>query len=145
MTEASPDGQAKSKGTVLCADDDPAVLSTLDTLLTTTGYRTVLAHDGEEAVAVFQQHQQELVAVVLDLRMPKKSGLDAAKEIRAAAPNMPLIALSAYLVGSQVRDVLRQCAEGGFDTCVRKPFATAAFLKTLDECIARHARKRPGP
>ena len=138
-------GQTPSKGLILCADDDNAVLATLDALLTTSGYRTVLAHNGEEAIPLFKQHKDELTAVVLDLRMPKKDGMATAKEIRAEAPNLPIIAVSAYLIGSQVRDILRQCAEGGFDACTRKPFDTAGFLKTLAECIARRARNRPHP
>jgi len=139
--QAASDGQTESKGTILCADDDGAVLATLDALLTASGYRTILAHDGDEAIALFKKHQQDLLAVVLDLRMPKKDGIEVARQIRAESAEIPLLALSAYLVGSQVKEVLRQCAEGGFDACTRKPFGTASFLKTLDDCIGRHARK----
>jgi CheY-like chemotaxis protein len=140
MQEPSAE-ETKSKGTILCADDHSGLLELLDALLTSTGYCTVLARDGDEAIALFKQHQQDLVAVVLDLRMPKKDGIAVAREIRTESAEIPIIALSAYLTGSQGEGVRKQCEEAGFTAYTRKPFAVESFLKTLEDCIGRYARR----
>ena len=131
------------KGKILCADDDAGILRVLDALFTSYGYGTVLAHNGEEGVQMFRQHKAELVAAVLDLRMPLKSGIEVAKEIRAESADLPLIALSAYLGGAQQDGVpLKQCEEAGFTAYTTKPFAIEPFMATIGECVEEYLKKR---
>ncbi len=120
---------------VLCADDDPALLQTVSILLQSAGYDTILAHDGQEAVELFRQHQAELAAVILDLRMPRMDGITAAREIRKLSPRIPVVALSAYLSGKGSEALLRECEEAGFTGYAHKPFAAEPFLAALAEWI----------
>jgi CheY-like chemotaxis protein len=130
----------KSKGTILCADDDETVLEMIDALLGNRGYRTILAHDGEQALALYRQHKDELVAAVLDLRMPKMDGIALAGAIRKESKTFPLIALSAYLGGTEGKSVLKQCQEVGFSAYTTKPFATEPFLTALADWIQRYTK-----
>ncbi|MDI6774948.1 MAG: response regulator [Verrucomicrobiota bacterium] len=131
------------KGKVLCVDDDDNVLQTIGILLTSNGYETILGRDGEEAVALFKKHGKELVAVILDLRMPKKDGLAAAREIRRESPDIPLIALSAYLCGGKEgKSLLKQCEKAGFDAYTNKPFAAEPLLAALADWVKRYAGRR---
>src|SRR5689334_18362818 len=79
-TMAEPAGQPA----VLIVDDDALVRAILTEALKDEGYRLVEARDGEEAVARLRQEGPSVV--LLDLFMPKKSGLEALAEIRGLAP-----------------------------------------------------------
>lgn len=124
-----------AKGAILCADDDEDMRSVLDTFLTSHGYHVILVRDGHEAVAMFKKHLAELVAVVLDLRMPRMDGLEAAREIRKISPHIPLIALSAYLGGHDSRYRIKECQDAGFNAYLTKPFSPQAFLAVIEEGV----------
>jgi CheY-like chemotaxis protein len=142
MERMNADSSTEHKGTILCVDDDEDILEMLDTLLESSGYKTLLAHDGQEGLDMFRRRKRDLVAVVLDLRMPKMDGLAAAKEIRKESPDIPLVALSAYLVGQGNSYALTQCQEAGFNAYMTKPFSAQPFLAALEEWVARYARAR---
>jgi CheY-like chemotaxis protein len=130
------------KGKILCVDDDEAILKVLDVMLQSYGYETILAHNGEEGIDLFRQHKKDLVAGVLDLRMPRKNGLEVARAIRAESSDLPLIALSAYLAGGQKESIsIKQCEEAGFSAHTTKPFAIEPFMATVDECVANYRKK----
>jgi len=102
---------------ILVVDDVLDIAETTGKLLSMLGYRTSLAHDGQEAIDKAMAEQPDVV--LLDLQMPVLDGFSAAREIRRARPGGPpmLIALSAmaHLCGN---DALTAC---GFDHCITKP------------------------
>jgi DNA-binding NarL/FixJ family response regulator len=84
-----------SEARVLIVDDDSAVRGILATVLTEEGFTVVAtAADGAEGIALARSLQPD--AVLLDVRMPRLGGLDAARQIRAHDPGVRLIVLSAY-------------------------------------------------
>lgn len=135
--------KAASKGKVLCVDDDQDVLVMLDAILSTSGYETVLAHDGEEGVQVFKSRKNELAAVVMDVRMPVKNGFEAAREMRAESADMPLIAVSAYFGGQKNSAQAKQIMESGFNTYTSKPFNIDSLISTIDSLVQQY-RARAG-
>lgn len=60
------------------------------------GYKVLIANDGEEGLALFTSHQQEIALVLTDVVMPKMNGLELAKEIRAIKENVPFIFATGY-------------------------------------------------
>lgn len=79
---------------ILIAEDDPLNAMALRSQLEAMGHRVIAtAHDGEEAVELAAQEQPDLA--ILDIRMPRLSGLDAAERIFAARP-LPLLLLTGY-------------------------------------------------
>jgi len=78
---------------VLIADDDRLVRTMLADLLGELGHVVVAAENGAEAVALVARERPDVV--VLDLLMPRLSGLDALKAIRAAGSHVPAILLTA--------------------------------------------------
>ena len=139
------DSSAEHKGTILCVEDDKDVLRVLGIMLESHGYEALLARDGEEGLNMFRQHKRDLVAVVLDLKMPKMDGLAAAREIRKESPDIPLVALSAYFGASHNEEALARCEEAGFNAYTIKPFAIEPFLKTIEGFIRRKAPKNDKP
>ncbi len=78
---------------VLIADDDRLVRTMLTDMLGELGHRVVAAENGAEAVALCEREAPEVV--VLDLLMPRLSGLDALKAMRQAGCTAPAILLTA--------------------------------------------------
>lgn len=87
---------ARGSRSVLLADDEAMVRLGTQALLESTGFRVLAASDGEEAVALFRAHHQEIVCVVLDLTMPKMSGAEAFRELRRIDPNVRVVLTSGY-------------------------------------------------
>ena len=79
--------------TILVAEDDREVRECLEIMLRCQGYEVVTACDGEEAVAYFSSGAS-VQAIVLDVMMPKKDGLEALREIRQIDAAIPIITLS---------------------------------------------------
>jgi CheY-like chemotaxis protein len=81
---------------ILIADDQPELRRLLRIMLSRPeGWNVVVAADGEEAVQLFLEHDFDLV--VLDQRMPKLTGTDAARRLRDAGFEGPIVLFSAYL------------------------------------------------
>jgi CheY-like chemotaxis protein len=136
--------QEKSGGTVLCVDDDGDILAMLEMLLKATGYCPIVACGGEEGLARFREHAKDLVAVVLDLRMPGKDGFAVAREIRRESPDLPILALSAYLVGKDLQKLQKECSDAGFTACTRKPFDLDPFLAILAKLSETYTQRQSG-
>ena len=116
---------------VLIADDAAYMREMLRDILTSGGYEIVAeASDGEEAVAAYREHSPDLVT--LDIVMPRKSGLEALREILAGDPGACVVMCSALGQDALVRDMLHAGARG----YVVKPFKPDQVLQAIGE--ARH-------
>ncbi len=78
---------------ILVIEDDPSLQKTIVAKLKASGYETLLAGDGEEAIKIFKKDQPILLLV--DLILPKKSGLEVIEEIRINQHStVPMIVIS---------------------------------------------------
>ncbi|RYE94460.1 MAG: response regulator [Myxococcales bacterium] len=82
--------------TILVAEDEPMVRSLAHEILTGLGYTVLLARDGVEAVEMFREHQRSCDLVMLDVVMPRLGGREAYAQIRALAPDMPVLLVTGY-------------------------------------------------
>ena len=112
---------------VLLAEDNAVNALLARALLTRAGCTVDRAGGGEEAVAAALAHPYDLI--LMDMRMPGMSGLDAARAIRAAGCATPMVALTA----NAFDDDRRACREAGMDGFLTKPLDPAA----LDGALAR--------
>lgn len=132
----NPTPTIKPTGRILVVEDDPAVQKALRRLFETEGYVVETQSDGRSAVESFQAAAPS--AVVLDLRLPKLSGRDVCKEIKAVAPTMPIVVLSA---ASDVSDKVL-LLELGADDYVTKPFSPRELLARVRAAL-RHTSRAP--
>lgn len=95
---------------ILVVDDDSGHRQMLCTLLEDWGYKITMAVDGEEAVDKCRQGPYDLV--LMDVRMPKKSGLEALLEIKAYNPSIPILIMTAY---SDVEAAVVAIKSGAYD------------------------------
>ena len=80
---------------LLITDDDRAFRETLQGVFAPKGYRTLLAGDGEEAISIVRREKVHLLLV--DMHMPKLTGLDTLRAVRRFNSMLPCILLSANL------------------------------------------------
>jgi two-component system, response regulator PdtaR len=116
---------------ILIADDDKGNRETLGELLAARGFRTVLAADGGEAVEIVQVHMVHLV--LLDLHMPRLTGLEAVEIVRQINALLPAILMTA----DATREVLKQALQAHVYSVIPKPVNANIVLHTLTRALAQ--------
>ena len=116
--------------TVLVADDEPAVRSTVKRLLERRGAIVVTADDGAEAGARLHTHAYGLV--ILDVSMPKRTGYEVLEEARIVQPQVPVIVMSGYSHGER-----RDGSDAEPDAFLEKPFPATAMDAAIDRVMRR--------
>jgi two-component system alkaline phosphatase synthesis response regulator PhoP len=120
-------------GKVLIADDEPDILEILKYNLTNEGYEVVTAKDGDEALDKARRAQPDLI--VLDVMMPKKTGVEVCQILRAqpAFKDTLIIFLTAVNdEGTQIRGL-----ETGADDFVSKPVSPKVFMSRVNALFRR--------
>ena len=79
---------------VLIADDNIQITKVLADYAKKEGWGSHIAHDGEEALQLFREHEKEIAIVFLDVMMPRKDGFSVCKAIRASSL-VPVIMITA--------------------------------------------------
>ncbi len=116
--------------TILVVDDEPKIVRLVRAYLEQSGYRTLSARSGREALDLYQTESPSLV--VLDLMLPDLDGMDVAREIRRIHPT-PIIMLTA-----RTEDVDRVAGlEIGADDYVVKPFNPRELLARVRAVLRR--------
>ncbi len=111
---------------LLIAEDDPYSSDLMTEFLADTKVTILYAENGEKAVEVFTENA-DIDLVVMDIRLPKISGIEAARMIRENNPEIPIIAQSAFAMEED--KLLIKTA--GFDEFLVKPLDKKEFLKVL--------------
>jgi len=117
----------RGSGTVLCADDEPAIRETVKEMLTLMGYEVLTAADGEEAVTLFRRYADRISFLVLDIIMPQRSGIEALREIRRDRPQMRALLISGYRFEEPTQEAV---SWGGVAT-LAKPFSFEQFAEAI--------------
>jgi two-component system phosphate regulon response regulator PhoB len=122
--------------TVLLVEDDPDIRHLVAYKLTTSGLTVVEAADGFAALDLARRHPPHLV--LLDVHMPRMSGLDVCRELRESpgTERVPIIMLTAR---ARAEDVEKAYAAGATDY-VTKPFSPRALQLRVDSALQRVGR-----
>jgi DNA-binding response OmpR family regulator len=116
---------------ILVIDDEPQMLLGLRDNLELDGYEVVTAMDGEEGLQLARSTRPDLV--ILDLMLPRRSGLDVCRELRGHADPTPIIMLTAR---SQETDKVLGL-ELGADDYLTKPFSISELLARIRAVLRR--------
>ena len=120
-------------GRLLIAEDETLIRLDLKHLLERGGFEVCAeARDGEEAVALAASEQPDLA--VLDVKMPRLDGIEAARRILAERP-IPIVMLTAY--GQE--ELVARAVEAGVFGYLVKPFREDDLLPAIHAARARHA------
>jgi len=123
---------------ILVVDDDRRVRELLEVALTAHGFGVVTAVDGEEAIKRALGQRPDLI--VLDVRLPKKSGLEVCEVLRGDPedPSVPIILVSA----AAETDARLQAFSRGADDYLAKPFSPKELIARIKRLLSRHAEAR---
>jgi len=122
--ETEVDGQGL---TILVVDDEEDLRRVLADVLRHNGFRVLQASDGEHAVEMFEAHQADIHLVLMDVVMPNKGGVVAAREIRAINAFVPIIFQTGY--GEQTQ--LQAAASISNSDSLQKPVRMAVLMKSI--------------
>jgi len=127
--ESMPEGHGEL---ILIADDEPELRDTLAYILQRLGYRTLLAEDGEKALALFDAEQADIALVILDVVMPKLGGPDVARRMRDAVADLPVIFSTGYDAANAMpgNDTLEH------EHVLTKPFRVEALAAEVRQLLA---------
>ncbi|QTR51014.1 response regulator transcription factor [Candidatus Thiothrix anitrata] len=113
--------------TILIADDEPNIVISLEYLLKREGFNVLVARDGEEALDTITREQPHLV--LLDVMMPKKTGLEVCQSVRANAACNQVLILMLTAKGRDT-DISKGLALGA-NAYMIKPFSTKELVQKV--------------
>ena len=116
---------------ILIAEDDPNIRLGLVATLESEGYAVTAAVDGAQALKLFPQQKFDLA--ILDVMMPKASGYDVCRELRARGGRLPVLFLTAK--SEEIDKVVGLIL--GADDYVSKPFGVHELLARVEALLRR--------
>ena len=121
---------------ILLVDDEQPIQTLLSFPLQRDGYDVVVAADGREALARYEEQPPDLV--VLDVMLPRMDGLEVCKRLRAKGETVPIIMLTAK--SEEIDKVLG--LELGADDYITKPFSMREFRSRVKAALRRSGMSR---
>ncbi|MBN1476544.1 response regulator [Candidatus Sumerlaeota bacterium] len=123
--------------TILLADDEEMIRDVSRMILENLGYHVILAADGQESVDTFLANRDAVGLVILDISMPRLSGLEAMRQILSNAPDTRVILSSGYSETALGRKHIRQLGAADY---ILKPFTPPMIAQ-----IVRKVLDSPSP
>lgn len=118
---------------ILVVDDDETIRRSAAHLLRKAGYEVTLAEDGLEALGAIQESSPHIV--LLDLRMPKLSGMEVIDRALAITPDTAIVVMTAH---GTIETAVEAMQRGAFDF-LTKPFEKKQLLATMDKARRYHS------
>jgi CheY-like chemotaxis protein len=120
--------------TILVAEDHEGIRAVANEILSSNGYRTILAADGPEALRLFRQDPTRIDLAILDVAMPGLSGTDAFTQISAIRPDLPVVFTSGHT--SESASLNSKIAAGA--AFLQKPYALKTLCQLVRSTLDRH-------
>jgi two-component system response regulator AtoC len=121
----------KKGPTILVAEDELEVRGYLEMALKCLGYSVELAQDGDEVLACLQSSRSDFAAILLDIMMPNRDGIDTLREIRRMNLDIPVIIVSG---ASSTLNIVTAMKNGGTDFLC-KPVAHDDLRKSIARAL----------
>jgi DNA-binding NtrC family response regulator len=126
------------KAKILIVDDDPDIATMLDDRLQASGYGTMIARDGVDALELVEQDAPHLI--LLDLDMPRMTGLEVLKRLPKVRPaeDLPVIVMTAH---ASIDAAVEAMKTGAYDF-LTKPLDKDHLLLVISKALERDTLKR---
>ena len=129
----------KGGETVLVVDDEPLIRTALRGALELAGYRVLDADSAADAVNIARQFVEPIHALVTDVRLPGRSGLELGRQLSAERPELRVVYMADWGDRTGVRERVLDAA------LLEKPCAPDVVLHALDGLLAQRAPASPLP
>lgn len=134
----SGSGMMIQQPSILITDDDVDFRETLQDVLVPQGYRTLLAGDGEEALHIIERQPVHLL--LMDMHMPKLTGLETFRRMRQMRALLPCILMSA----AADENLVREARSMRIFRVLSKPMSRRQITVTVQLALRRTYNLRPG-
>lgn len=112
--------------TVLVVDDDRDIVETLCDIFELRGWKTLRAFDGRDAVRLATENHVDWI--VMDVRMPRLTGIEALQAIREKIPNVRVVLMTAFASN----DLERRAERAGAARVLFKPFEPSTLFAVIE-------------
>ncbi|MCD7900021.1 MAG: response regulator [Bacteroides sp.] len=113
---------------ILVAEDDDSNFKLIKAIIGKK-FNIAWAKNGQEVIDLFKQHQEEAKAILMDIKMPVMTGLEATTIIRSLSPDIPIIIQTAYAFSTDRENAIN----AGATQVLVKPIT----LSVLRDCISQ--------
>jgi PAS domain S-box-containing protein len=118
-------------GTILVVEDQEDVRGINEAMLQAHGYRTIVAENGLEALAIFRRSPEAIDLVLMDLTMPKIGGWDAYLAMREICPEVRVVFNSGHAADEEIIEKIRRSGR----ELILKPFNRLTLLRTIHRVL----------
>ena len=120
---------------ILVVEDNKLDMRLLKDILEGSGYETLQAADGLEAIDLAFASLPDLI--LMDIQLPEISGLEVTRRLRGddRSRRIPIVAVTAFAMGWHEREAL----DSGCDGYISKPISVLGFLNTVESFLSRFA------
>jgi len=122
-------------GTALVVDDEETVREMACMMLEDFGFDTLAAVNGEEALALYKQHQADIRFILTDLTMPRMDGRDLFMQLKRINPECRVILSSGY----NSQDAIQQFSGKGLAGFIQKPYTEQALCAAVEKILGGDA------
>jgi FixJ family two-component response regulator len=126
----------EAKGIIVTVDDDRRVRDSMQAVMESAGYASVVFASAEEFLQ--SGTLARTACLIADVRMPGLDGLELQRRIRLERPQLPVIFITAH----DDDDIRQQALQGGAVDFMCKPFDPADLLNTIEEALSQLSRER---
>ena len=109
----------KDKATILLVDDKEMALAVGQAMIARLGHDVLTAISGREAIEKYQENQDRIDLVILDVVMPEMDGADTYEKLRKINPDVKAILSTGYGINGKAREMLNR----GCNAFIQKPFS----------------------
>jgi len=117
---------------ILITDDDPVARETLREIFEPVGYRTLLAESGEEALDIVREHDVHLA--LMDLNLPRLSGLETISLVRQIKGVLPMILITA----EHDENLLRKALSANAFCVLAKPVSKNVIIYVVTRALEKY-------
>jgi len=116
---------------ILLVDDDDIIVKVGEQILNRLGYKVIIATGGREAIELYQENQQKIDMVILDMIMPEVDGKLAYEKLKKINPGIKVLLSSGYSITGQAQEIL----DKGCNAFIQKPFNMKDLSLKLREVL----------
>lgn len=121
--------------TILLVDDENIIVEVTQEILEELGYQVLIAHNGEEAVEIYQENKEKIDLVILDMIMPGIGGGEVFDRLKEMNPEVKVILSSGYSINGEAMDIL----ERGVRLFLQKPFTVTELSGRVREVLDQNS------
>ena len=113
-------------------DDEKNLRDLLRSTLEKQNFKVLSAFDGENAIAVYKENQDKIDIVLMDMLMPKLSGLSAIPELKQMNPQIKIIGMTGSMLDNPHGEMKAKMQELPF---IQKPFSCEDIVKIVNDVL----------